>query len=257
MIEGYQDFVREFKEVTSIDLKHYHHSQIQRRLKTIMQKYGLSTLNDLICAIHTDEIILGECLRKLTIHVTEFFRDKEYWDVLRTNILRLIHERSHLRIWSAGCATGEEAYSLAAMLIKTLPSNTWELMASDLSIHSLAAAKAGIYTKKSLVNLEDTLVSSMFDKTGDLYQVKGRLRNKINFFKHNLLKDTYPQNIDVVLCRNVLIHFTNPAKRHVYYNLAQALNAGGLVFVGGSEQIMEPEEFSLIRDSIYFYRKPK
>lgn len=257
MIEGYQDFVRDFKEVTTIDLNHYHHSQIQRRLKTIMHRYGLNTLNELISAIRTDEKVLGECLKKLTIHVTEFFRDKEYWDVLKNNILGMIHNRSKLRIWSAGCATGEEAYSLAALLVKTLPSNTWELMASDISTYSLAAAKAGIYTNKSLANLEDTLINSMFEKTGDLYQVKDRIRNKIYFFKHNLLRDTYPQNIDIVLCRNVLIHFNDLAKKHVYHNLAQALNAGGLVFVGGSEQIMEPEAVGLVRDSIYFYRKPK
>lgn len=251
----YTYFLEQFNEITRIDLSHYHQAQVLRRISLIMQKHSLPTLEALLAAMQTDKTILQECLNKLTIHVTDFFRDKAYWEVLKENILILAKLRSPLRIWSAGCSTGEEAYSLAGLLSRTLPPKTWELIATDLSVKALAAAKAGIYPEKALNNLNADERDALFSKVGGVFQAKERIRQTIQFSAHNLLHDPYPQNLDVVLCRNVIIYFNEPAKKHVIHSISKSLNPQGLLFIGSSEQIMEPEEAGLVRDSIYFYKK--
>jgi len=253
--EEFSAFVAKFKNMTGIDLGHYNQAQVFRRLSAFRHKHGFSTLQELSNKLQLDEDLLQSCLKRLTINVTEFFRDRAYWDILRSNISDLARERMPLRIWSAGCASGEEAYSLSYMLSSMLPKNCWVLMASDLDANVLAAAKAGLFTEKALKGLEPDQINLMFTRTGELYGVKPRLQERVNFFQHDLLQDIYPSALDVILCRNVIIYFNEKAKKTVLAKLARALNPGGILFLGGSEQIMTPEEFGLTKENVYFYRK--
>lgn len=256
MIDEYREFADEFRILTEIDLSYYNQPQILRRLTAFQQKHRFGSLLDLLTALKSDPVLLRECLDRLTINVTEFFRDRDYWQVFKDNVSLLAKQKLPLRFWSAGCASGEEPYSLAFMLINMLPRTYWEITASDLSNRALTAAKTGIYLEKALKNLNPAEIALIFDPVeGELYQVKNRLRQCITFFHHNLLLDPYPPNLDVVLCRNVIIYFTEKAKKRVFARLAQALNPGGLLFVGGSEQIITPEAFGLEREDIYIYRK--
>jgi len=256
--EEYIEFVAKFKILTGIDLSHYNQAQVFRRLSVFQNKHGFSTFKELISNLGTEESLLQECLNKLTINVTGFFRDKPYWDVLKSNITDLTKQRLPLRIWSAGCATGEEAYSLAYMVSNMLPKSCWMLAASDLDSNALSLAKAGLYRFKSLKGLDSQLIHSMFNKINDdLYQVKEQIHGRVNFFQNDLLQDPYPTGLDIVLCRNVIIYFREASKKAVFKKIAQSLNPGGLLFVGGSEQIMSPEELGLIKENIFFYRKPQ
>ncbi|MDD2283212.1 MAG: protein-glutamate O-methyltransferase CheR [Eubacteriales bacterium] len=256
MIDEYREFADEFRILTEIDLSYYNQPQILRRLTAFQQKLHFGSLLDLLAALKSDPVLLRECLDRLTINVTEFFRDRDYWQVFKDNVSLLAKKKLPLRFWSAGCASGEEPYSLAFMLINMLPRTCWEITASDLSNRALTAAKTGIYLEKALKNLNPAEIALIFDPVeGEMYQVKNRLRQCITFFHHNLLFDPYPPNLDVVLCRNVIIYFTEKAKKRVFSRLAQALNPGGLLFVGGSEQIITPEVFGLEREDVYIYRK--
>lgn len=256
MIADYREFAQEFRILTEIDLSFYNQPQILRRLTAFRQKHRLDSLPDLLAALKSDPSLLKECLDRLTINVTEFFRDRDYWQVFKESVTPLAKQKLPLRFWSAGCASGEEPYSLAFMLINMLPRTCWEIVASDLSNRALTAARAGIYLEKALKNLNPAEIALIFDPVeGEMYQVKNRLRQCVTFFQHNLLFDPYPPNLDVVLCRNVIIYFTEKAKKEVFAKISQALNPGGLLFVGGSEQIITPEAFGLEREDIYIYRK--
>lgn len=256
MSEDFLLFSNGFKSFTGIDLSHYNRAQIQRRLSVFQQKHQLPTYGELLAAIQRDEGLLQECLKRLTINVTDFYRDSQYWDKLRDYILELARIRLPLRLWSAGCATGEEAYSLSAMLSITLPKNCWEVLATDLDAHALAIAQAGLYQEKSLKNLDIRQIAMIFNRVEKgLYSVKDRVREKVSFERHDLLQDPYPQNVDVILCRNVLIYFQESTKKEVLARLAQALNPHGLLFVGGSEQIMNPEDYGLSNENVFFYKK--
>lgn len=256
MRDDFVQFIQQFKSISGIDLSHYNPAQIQRRLIVLQQKFQLKTYEELLAAIKDDENLFQECLKRLTINVTEFYRDFQYWDKLKIYISHLTRIHLPLRLWSAGCATGEEAYSLSAMLVAMIPRDSWKLLASDLDSQALATAQAGLYKEKSLKELSERQVATIFNKVeDDLYTVKGRVRDKVNFFKHNLLQDEYPPNLDVILCRNVLIYFKESAKKQVIAQLAQVLNPGGVLFIGGSEQIINADDYNLRNENIYFYIK--
>lgn len=249
-------FIQQFKAISKIDLSHYNPTQVKRRLSVFQQKYQLETYEKLLAAIQGDENLFHECLKRLTINVTEFYRDSQHWDKLREYISALTRIRLPLRLWSAGCATGEEAYSLSALLGAMIPRDHWELLASDLDSQALALAQAGLYKAKSLKGLNAQQIAMIFTKVdSDLYIVKDRVREKVSFFSHDLLQDDYPPKLDVILCRNVLIYFKESTKKLVIARLAQALNTGGILFIGGSEQIMNPRDYYLRNENIYFYIK--
>ncbi len=256
MSEDFSLFIQQFKAISCVDLSHYNPTQIKRRLSVFQQKHQLETYEKLIAAIKGDENLLRECMKRLTINVTEFYRDPQYWDKLKNYISDLTRLRLPLRLWSAGCATGEEAYSLSALLNTMVPRNSWELLASDLDSQALTTAQAGLYRKKSLKGLNTQQIAMMLTKVEtDLYSVRDRVRDKVNFFKHDLLQDEYPTNLDVILCRNVLIYFKENTKKLVLARLAQAMNPGGVLFVGASEQVMNPEDYGLVNENIFFYFK--
>jgi chemotaxis protein methyltransferase CheR len=255
MIDEYSAFSERFRTLTEIDLTYYNQAQILRRLTAFRQKFGLGSLGELIGALESDPALLKECLDKLSINVTDFFRDRDYWQVFKAKISLLAQKKLPLRFWSAGCATGEEPYSLVFMLINMLPRTCWEVIASDFNRRALTVARMGVYTEKALKNLNPDEVSLFFDSVEGQYHVKSRLRECVTFFQHNLLHNNYPADLDVVLCRNVIIYFTQTAKKEVIARIAEALNPGGLLFVGGSEQIMTPEAYGLDREDVYIYRK--
>jgi len=249
------EFIFQFRTISGLDLSHYNRTQIERRLSVFQQKHRLLTLADLIKAIREDSELLNECMRRLTINVTEFFRDPLYWDKLRNYITDIARTRLPLKLWSAGCATGEEAYSLSGMLSIMLPKNCWELMASDLDLGALTTAKAGLYQEKSVKGLDPKYKNLLFNKVDDFYVVKERVRERVSFQKLDLLQDSYPSSRDIILCRNVLIYFKESTKKAVIAKLAQSLNPGGILFVGGSEQIMNPDDYNLSNENVFFYKK--
>lgn len=256
MTDEYNAFSERFRALTEIDLSYYNQAQILRRLTAFRQKFGLGSLGELIGALESDPALLKECLDKLSINVTDFFRDRDYWQVFKAKVSLLAQKKLPLRFWSAGCATGEEPYSLVFMLINMLPRNCWGIIASDLNRRALTVARMGVYTEKALKNLNLDDVSLFFDSIeGQMYQVKKRLRECVTFFQHNLLLNNYPADLDIVLCRNVIIYFTESAKKEVIARIAGALNPGGLLFLGGSEQIITPEAYGLEREDVYIYRK--
>lgn len=252
----FKQFTEHFKMLTGIDLEHYNKNQIQRRLNVFRQKYQFHTLPDLLAGIEKNAALRQECIRRLTINVTGFFRDPEHWQVLKNYLREMGKYQVPVRLWSAGCATGEEAYSLAWLAMTTLPKNTWELLASDLDADVLNTARAGVYTAKAVKGVDAKTLPLMFQRTGsDLYSVKPHIRERVRFFRHDLLRDQYPFHVDVILCRNVLIYFIEKTKKKVISNLAQALNPGGILFLGSSEQIIGPDKYGLVNENVFFYRK--
>lgn len=256
MRDGYSAFTREFMSLTGVDLSSYSQSQVLRRLTAFCLKHRIGSLGALLVALKEDPDLLADCLARLTINVSEFYRDRPYWQALKAKVLELAGSRLPLRLWSAGCAGGEEPYSLAFLLFGHLPRSGREILASDLSLRALAGAEAGVYPPKAVKNLTPEEIELFFyPAETDLLKVKNFLRQGIKFFHHNLLLDPYPSDLDVVLCRNVIIYFNEQAKKQVLAKAVGSLNLGGLLFVGGSEQIMAPGDFGLEREDVYIYRK--
>ncbi|MGF7141446.1 CheR family methyltransferase [Roseimarinus sediminis] len=187
---------------------------------------------------------------ELTTHKTEFFRESEHFDFLRNTVLPefVKNRNSFFKIWSAGCSTGEEAYTMAMVLDQFQFGNSgfnYSIEASDVSKAVVNKAMQASYTPQQIKGLEERLIKKYFkiikDEKGELYQVNQPLRDKINFSLINLV-DQYKfmnNSLDAVFCRNTLIYFEDQAKRDVVARLISKIKPGGFLFVGLSETVSQ------------------
>jgi len=255
-MDDYIDFIKLVKKKSGIDLSLYKESQMKRRLKSLYEKKGYRSFVDFFHGMEKDNDMYFEFLDRMTINVSEFFRNPNRWEVFEKNILPpILDNNTKVKIWSAACSTGEEPYTLAMILLKYLKPHQFQIIASDLDENVLSKAKIGVYNEKAIKDVPKELLAKYFKQEGSIYKVSDELKKQIQFKKHNLLLDTYEKNVDVIVCRNVLIYFTEEAKIDIYTNFSKALNQNGILFVGSTEQIFHAEKYSFTSDQTFFYKK--
>ncbi|OPA81564.1 chemotaxis protein CheR [Paenibacillus selenitireducens] len=254
--EDYIAFIRKIKEKSGIDLAQYKEAQMKRRLTTLRLKHGYTTFVSFYEAMMKDKHLFYEFLDRMTINVSEFWRNPNRWDVLRQTILpELARNNPRLKLWSAACSTGEEPYSLAMILAEAGMLRQTQIHASDLDDGALQRAKDGIYIERSLKEVPPNYVERYFTRHGDFYHIKPELTQSIQFKKQNLLEDSFESQYDLIICRNVMIYFTEEAKSILYHKFSRALRPGGILFVGSTEQIFSPGQYGLESAETFFYRK--
>lgn len=256
MSENYPEFIAKIKRKLGIDLSLYKEAQMKRRIISLRNKRGYKSFDTYYEALMKDQQLLGEFTDRLTINVSEFYRNPQRWDVLKNKVIPAISAgKSKITIWSAACSTGEEPYSLSIMLKEYFPSLKVQILATDIDENILLRAKQGIYQKPSLKELPPDLDRKYFDEKNGLYEIKPAVRQSIEFKKHNLLADKYPRDIDLIVCRNVLIYFTDEAKDTIYRNFSSSLKKDGVLFVGSTEQIFSSEKYGYSLFDTFFYQK--
>ncbi|TXL67855.1 protein-glutamate O-methyltransferase CheR [Cerasibacillus terrae] len=252
----YHSFISRIYSKLGIDLSLYKEAQMKRRLTSLRNKHGFSDFSTYFHALNQDEQLLHEFTDRITINVSEFFRNPKRWDVLRKSIIpSLIKNKQKLSIWSAACSTGEEPYSIAILFKEYFPKIDIKILATDIDENILGKAKQGIYKEQSLKEIQDILKRKYFKPEHHLYKVDPSIKANITFKKHNLLADPYPPNIDLILCRNVLIYFTDDAKESIYMKFGKSLQKNGFLFVGSTEQIFNPNYYGLHLYDTFFYQK--
>ncbi|WP_099158360.1 CheR family methyltransferase [Virgibacillus ndiopensis] len=256
MSADYIDFISHIKRKLGIDLTLYKEAQMKRRLTSLRNKRGFSTFNDYAQVLDKDEVLLQEFVDRLTINVSEFYRNPKRWHVLQDKILpALLNKSTNLTVWSAACSTGEEPYSIAIMLREHFPHVNLRIIATDIDGKVLEKAKRGIYQKQALKELPFELKEKYFRCEHGLYYIDNRIKQMVTFKKHNLLVDRYPRNVDLIVCRNVLIYFTDQAKEIIYERFSDALVEKGVLFVGSTEQIFSPNQYHFSLLDTFFYTK--
>ncbi len=249
-------FVEQVRRLTSIDLSQYKETQMRRRLTTLRLKHGYATFADFFRAIEKDPILRGEFLDRMTINVSEFWRNPIRWETLRERFLPgLLQKSVRLRAWSAACSTGEEPYTLAMILDDMGVLGRASILATDIDEGVLAKAKEGVYPERSVRDVPPHFIEAYFTREGEGYRVSDRLKRAVRFERHNLLLDPFGEGFDLIICRNVLIYFTEEAKHELYGKLARALRPGGVLFVGSTEQIFYPDRYGLEPSETFFYRR--
>ena len=192
------------------------------------------------------EAELGQLVEAVRVGETQFFRHQGQLRAIRRVglpeiVARLESDRSRrVRVWSAGCATGEEAYTLAMMLEDELPrAEGWahEILATDMSERALGAAREGRYPAASIHGVPAHVARWAFDRRGEDVVVSARARHGVRFERRNLLDESYPQGFDLVLCRNVLIYFDRATQREVLERLARSVVVGGYLALGYAERL--------------------
>jgi chemotaxis protein methyltransferase CheR len=233
------------------DFRNYARSSLMRRLEYIRQKSGVARISDMIAKVLYDEEFVNKLLLDISVTVTEMFRDPEFFSELRHKVIPLLKTYPFVKIWHAGCATGEEVYSMAILLQEEGFYDRVQIYATDMNEASLQTAQEGIYPLENM-----RLFTTNYLKSGgrasfsDYYYAKykmakmdEKLNRNIVFTNHNLVTDSTFGEMHLIVCRNVLIYFDRTLQNKVFSLFHESLNHRGFLCLGSKESL----EFSEIR----------
>ena len=256
-IDSYEKFVKDFHNLSGLDLNFYKENQMKRRINNFMNTHNHN--NDYTGFLRTlsrDAKLLDAFFKHLTINVTQFFRDFKLWDVFQTKIIPdLLKNKSSLKLWSAGCSAGQEAYTMAIILNEYFSGTTFTILGSDIDVNVLKQARLGSYDERDFASTPEYLLQKYFTPENKKYQVKEILKKNITFNEQNLLTDKFNHGFDFIACRNVVIYFTDEAKDLLYKKFADSLNPGGILFTGSTEHLFGKNHLGLKPVSSFFYQK--
>ncbi len=265
--QDFQRIRRIINEIAGISLAEGKRELVYSRLSRRLRQLGLRRFDEYCRLLETggeDNPELGEFVNALTTNLTSFFRESHHFGFLGKELLpALIRERSlsnrRIRIWSAGCSTGEEPYSIAMVVRETLPAVGWDvkILATDLDSNVLATADRGVYDANRVKDLSEVRLRRWFQRGRDAQsgqvRVAPELRDLIVFRRLNLMLD-WPMSgpFDVVFCRNVVIYFDKPTQRVLFERFADLLAERGHLFVGHSESLFKvTDRFVPLGKTIY------
>jgi len=249
---------------TSVDFSLYKPGTLNRRIMRRMALHKIDTIRNYIKFLQESPTEVDALFNDLLISVTGFFRDPGSFHALQKKILpRLTRDRKRdapLRIWSCGCSTGEEAYSLAMAVSEFLEKNKIDMpvqiFASDLNERGIEKARAGVYHENILLDVSRERLRRFFSKVDGFYQVNKSIRDLCVFARQNVVMDPPFSNLDVISCRNVLIYLTPVLQKRVVPVFHYALKPHGFLLLGSSETISESSEFFALVDRKHkFYAK--
>ncbi len=236
---------------------------LESRLKERLREKKLDSVGTYFNLIKSNGEELKFFLDSITTNLTRFFRNQAHFDALEHYVTpELLKEKQNkekkLRIWSAGCSTGEEPYTIAMLMKEILPP-FWDfkIIASDLSLKSLMVAKEGFYADAKVTGIPPNYLAKYFDKVQGGYKIHDSLKEHIRFDYHNLKNSSGLQNLDVVFCRNVLIYFDEAAQKATVERFWDAMSPRSFLFIGHSESLfgMDTKFEFLKTDWACFYRK--
>jgi two-component system, chemotaxis family, CheB/CheR fusion protein len=259
------------RESTGVDFTNYKHTTLQRRIRRRMVVHKVEKLKDYLRFIGKKPEELDELYRDLLIHVTGFFREPEAFVALRKHVYpKLFDGRkpdNPIRVWVAGCSTGEEAYSIAITLLEYMwvhsrnisqAATAIQIFATDISDTALDRARTGLYTEAAVSEISAERLKRFFVRLDGGFQINKSIRDMCIFARQNLVKDPPYSNLDLVSCRNLLIYLGPVLQRRVIPTLHYALKPGGFLMLGASENLGGfADHFGLVdkKDKIYQKRK--
>ena len=245
--QAFQRILQLLRDQSGLEFRQYKPQTIRRRIARRMVLVRMETLADYHRFLQARPNEVRALQEDLLINVTRFFRDPEFWDTLKTQILpNLFQARPAgrpVRIWCAGCSTGEEAYSLATTVLEYITQNGLDtpvqIFGTDASERSIEKARTAIYPDTISIDIGPERLRRYFLKIEDGYQVSKRVRDICIFARHNLCNDPPFSHMDIVSCRNVLIYFNPRLQRHIMSTFHYALETGGYMLLGMSEGLRE------------------
>ena len=265
-MDDYERFVIDFRAATNIDLSLYKRMQMERRLRALRDRYGYDTFSAYWTDVLQNPEHMNELVDRVTINVSEFYRNSDRWTYLQDVAAPELWRRQKrsprpqpMRCWSAACSTGEEPYTLALVLQKSVPLEDIEILATDIDVRALSVAREGRYALDTVRAVPSEIRRRFFalDPSDGTEKISAAIADRVEFRRHDLLRDPYGGDYDLIVCRNVLIYFTEDAKDDVFARFAKALNPGGVLFVGSTEHIPDSERFGLVARAPYFYQRPE
>lgn len=259
VFNDYELFKTKFYNLSNIDLNLYKEKQMKRRITSLVDKYGHTSYCSFLEEIKKNQDLYSTFINYLTINVSEFYRNPNQWVLFENRILTDFFKNKNLadiKIWSSACSTGDEPYTVVMILNKYIPLEKISIIATDIDLDAINKAKAGIYSSRNMKDLPKEFIDKHFTKIdGDTYQISDKIRKCVNFKQLNLLEEQYPKGMDIIICRNVLIYFTEEAKNNIMKGFSEALSKDGVLFIGSTEQIMNYQKFNFKPIETFFYQK--
>jgi chemotaxis protein methyltransferase CheR len=219
-------------------------SILESRLKEQLRVKNLNSARDYYAELIKDQGELKGFLDSITTNLTRFFRNQAQFDAMEHYVIpellkiKKASGNNTIRIWSAGCSTGEEPYTIAMMLNDILPPQlNYEIVASDISLKCLMTAKEGFYADNRIVGIPDNSLKKYFDRVEGGYKVRADLMSKIRFDYHNLNNDPGLRSLDLVFCRIVLFYFVESVQKAVINRFWDAMASKSYLFIGHSESL--------------------
>jgi two-component system CheB/CheR fusion protein len=245
--DAFESVLLHLKESRAFDFTGYKRTSLQRRVRHRMTQVGIDDYTDYVdhLQVNTDEF--AALFNTILINVTAFLRDEEAWDELRTavipKLLTSLGPDVPIRVWSAGCASGEEAYSLAMVLAEALGVDEFrrrvKIYATDVDEDALTQARQAVYGERELQGVPPDLLATYFEQTGGgRYTFRKDLRRSVIFGRNDLVQDAPISRIDLLVCRNTLMYFNQETQAKILGRFHFALNPGGVLFLGKAEMLL-------------------
>jgi chemotaxis protein methyltransferase CheR len=255
------------EERTGIHFDESRERFLSTRVREHMYERGYTRVSELLRAVRKTNVEYDSLLERMLTQETSFFRYPAVYEAFEKRVLPEIHVSKFwknprtLRVWSAGCSTGEEPYSIAITIADSLSfADAWnvEILATDVGKLALKNAEKGIYSGRSLAGVNEKQLAAHFTKVENKFHVKPRLKKMISFAPMNLASPVYVGRMDLIFCMNVLIYFTEERRRTLVQRFYEALEPGGYLFLGHSESISKmPVKFqAIVLGDCILYRKP-
>lgn len=234
-------------EERDMDFREYKKSSIKRRIRRRLEANNLTSYSEYMKLLDSNPDEYASLFDVLLINATEFFRDTEAFEILEKEVIPQIISRKKkgdpIRIWSAGCASGEETYSIGILLAEKLRGSIYDyqikIYATDLDENSIIEARRGVYNANKLKNTDKEYIDRYFIKENGSYRISKAIRQVVIFGRHNLTMDAPISNLDLIICRNVLIYFNRDLQNKLIMKFHYALNKDGYIFFGKSESMLE------------------
>jgi len=260
----FEALIHYIQESRGLDFRGYKRTSLERRIRRRMEEVGCEDFTIYHGILEADPQEFVALLNTVLINVTSFFRDADAWEVLKKEVVpRLLArkgERGPIRIWSAGCASGEEPYSLAMLFAEALGTESFcnrvKIYATDLDEAALSSARHAIYTPRDVDSVPTPLLEKYFERTNSHYVFQRELRKCVIFGRHNLVSDAPISRIDLLVCRNLLIYLESETQNVVLPRLHYALAGDGVLFLGKAEtQLARSKMFEPVDLKSRIFRK--
>ena len=254
--DDYVEFCRGVQQLCRIDLEQYKRAQMERRIRTFASGRGVPALPDYLEVLKRDRTELDAFLDRITINVSQLWRNPEQWDVLAQHILPELAADGRIRAWSAGCSYGAEAYTLAAVAAEAVPGARFEVKGTDIDERIVAKAKTGRFSMADARTAPAKPLARWFTREGDEYVASPELSRRVRFETGDLLRmRIQPRSLDLILCRNTVIYFNQEVRDDLHRRLAEALRPGGVLIVGATERVSDAPQLGLSPTHPFTYRR--
>jgi chemotaxis protein methyltransferase CheR len=255
-VDDYVEFCTFLRKLTGIDLSQYKRPQMERRLRTFYSNKGIQSLTEPFERLRTDPDHLDELLDRITINVSQLWRNPEQWEVIQKQLLPDLAQNGQIRAWSAGSSYGAEAYTLATLCHIVAPDKRVSIQGTDIDKRMVARARFGLFSDDDARTAPESLLKVGFDRIDGGWRAKLELRKMTRFDVGDLLQvQPRTAGYDLILCRNTVIYFSEPIRDELHARLAGGLRPGGYLVIGSTERVSQPAALGLSMTNPFIYRK--